>query len=261
MNARRNTMATTILGCIGVIALVAYIVFAGTIDSGAFVNGPALMIVFGGLLVALLMSFRTSEVARAWHSVRAVFHEEASLDGEIDALVAFAGARQKADVQGADKIAESVRDPFLRLGLQLVLEDASPADIQHVLTWRIQKVMEKEGAQARIFRTLSDFAPALGLVGTIVGLMGMLGGLGTQPLSATGQQMALALTTTLYGVLVANLVFRPMAIKLEQRTLLRVQKLNVLVEGIVLVRLGRGPVRLRDAMRSFVAEYEDEFVG
>lgn len=258
MSGIRNAMASTLLGVVGLFALLVFIVGEGTIEAAAFLNVSSLVIVVGGSLVALLMSFRTAEVVRAWRSTLAVFRDVRGLDREIETIVEFVTARHRGDIRGAERIVEGVRNPFLRLGLQLVLEDAPLTDIQHVLTWRIQKLTEIEMSQARIFRTLSDFAPALGLIGTIVGLIGMLNGLGVQPIERTGQQMALAFTATLYGVLLANLLFRPMAIKLEQRIQVRVQQMNVIVEGVVLARMGRGPVMLREAMASFAAEIEDE---
>ncbi len=254
-------MTSTLVGAAGLFALMIFIVAEGTIDPAAFVNVPALIIVVGGSLVALLISFRTAEVARAWRSAKAVFRDVKGLDGEIAALVAFAAARQRSDVREAERIAEGVRDPFLRLGLQLVLDDTPLADIHHVLAWRIQTLTEIEMSQARIFRSLSDFAPALGLLGTIIGLIGLLGGLGTQPIDVIGKQMSIAFTTTLYGVLLANLLFRPMAIKLEQRIQVRVQMMNVLVEGVVLARLGRSPVMLRETMAGFAAGIDENADG
>ena len=261
MAGPRNTMTSTLVGVAGLVALLIFIVAEGTIDPAAFVNFPAFVIVVGGSFVALLISFRTSEVARAWRSAMAVFREVRGLDQEIATVVAFVTARQRGDIRGAEALVEGTRDPFLRLGLQLVLDDTPLADIQHVLAWRIQKLTEIEMSQARIFRSLSDFAPALGLLGTIIGLIGLLDGLGTQPIDVIGKQMSIAFTTTLYGVLLANLVFRPMAIKLEQRIQVRVQKMNVLVEGIALARLGRGPIMLRETMAGFAAEIDEDDNG
>lgn len=131
-------------------------------------------------------------------------------------------------------------------------------DIQHVLNFRIQKMMEKENGQARLFRTLAELSPAYGLLATVIGLIGMMHGLGSQDMAVIGAQLALALTSTMYGVLLANLVFRPISIKLEQKTTRRIEMLNVLLEGIVLIRLGRGPMALRETMEAFVREYRDE---
>src|SRR3546814_5112026 len=115
-----------------------------------------------------------------------------------------------------------------------------------------------ESAQARFFRTLAALAPGFGLLGTLAGMVAMLRELGTGDIARVGSGMAVAMLATLYGVVLSNLIFKPIAIKIEQRTQRRVATLNILLEGIMLVSLGRSPTVVTDAMQAFINETRDE---
>lgn len=109
-----------------------------------------------------------------------------------------------------------------------------------------------------MFRMLASFSPAFGMLGTLVGLIGMLGSLGSGDLNMIGRNMSIALITTVYGLMLANMAFKPIAIKLEQRTAQRVAMMNVLLEGVILMRMGRGPATIADQMQTLVKTYRDE---
>ena len=113
----------------------------------------------------------------------------------------------------------------------------------------------------RLFRTLAGLAPAFGLLATLIGLIGMMTQLGTATIAQVGEHMSVALVATLYGVVLANLVFKPIAIKLEQRTARRAAMLNVLLEGVLLLRLGRSPTVIADALAEFIRDSRDELHG
>jgi len=256
----QSAALTTAVGVAGMLFVMLFILFGVGIETTTFYSFDALVIVTAGLAASALIAFRGQQISAAWASLRGIFREDPPPAGEIEQLCAFADAVRR-NVRDAEKVAEQTRTPFLRLGMQLVLENASMQDIHHVLNFRIQKTLEKEQGQARLFRTLAELSPAYGLLATVIGLIGMMGGLGSEDMSVIGGQLALALTSTMYGVLLANLVFRPVSIKLEQKTASRVEMLNVLLEGVVLVRMGRGPVALRETMEAFVREYRDELHG
>ncbi|WP_084536756.1 motility protein A [Azospirillum halopraeferens] len=255
----KGIMTSTVLGMAGAMGFLGYI---GMGEGMAVLwNPPSLGIVLGGILVAALVAFRTSELAAALVSVMTIFREEEDIRPDIAELVEVARLLQRNQIHEAEERAGRVRSPFLRLGLQLIADAAPVNDILHVMTWRIQKMTEQEAAQARLFRTLAALSPAFGLLGTLVGLVGMMQHLGAATVEQIGMNMAVALTTTLYGVVLANIVFKPIAIKLEQRTARRAAALNVLLEGVLLVRLGRSPTIVAEALAEFVRERRDELHG
>jgi chemotaxis protein MotA len=116
----------------------------------------------------------------------------------------------------------------------------------------------KEHAEAQLFRTMAGFAPAFGMLGTLVGLVNLLFLLGDGDITAIGRQMALALMTTFYGVLLANLVFKPIAVKLERRTEQRLILMNTLMQGIAMMSQKRSPALMRETLKAFIEDIRDE---
>lgn len=252
-------MTSTLLGFAGAAALMAYI--GAENGAGTLWNPTGAAIVLGGVAVSALLAFRLSELAAAGRALSAIFRDNDSVRQEVDQLVEFARRRQKAQVREAEAMLTGVSSPFLRLGLQLVIDGAPINDILHVMNWRIQKLVEQETAQARLFRTLAGLAPAFGLLATLVGLIGLMAGLGSSSVSEVGAHMSVALVATLYGVVLANVVFKPVAIKLEQRAARRAGRLNVLLEGVLMARLGRSPTIIADVMAEYLREGTDELHG
>lgn len=249
----------TAVGLLSAIALLSYIGLGH--GMGALWNPTGAVIIAGGIAVSALMAFRASELRAALAALRTIFREDESIAADIAELVAFARLYQRSQLQRAEEQGTRAGSPFLRLGLQLIADGTPVDDILHVMNWRIQKLIERESVQSRLFRTLAGLAPAFGLLATLVGLIGMMAQLGTATIAQVGEHMSVALVATLYGVVLANLVFKPIAIKLEQRTARRVAMLNVLLEGIILVRLGRSPTVIADALAEFVRERGDELHG
>jgi chemotaxis protein MotA len=190
-----------------------------------------------------------------------IFRNERSIEDDVDSLVAIARLLREHRVQDADDQVQTLPSPFLRLGLQLAVDGVPLDDVIHVLNWRIQKMAEQEMSQAKFFRVLASFSPAFGLLGTLTGMVGMLKQLGAGDIGKIGASMAVAMLATLYGLIFANLIFKPIAIKLEQRTARRVAQLNVLFEGIVLTHMGRSPTLIADQMDNLLAETKDEMRG
>jgi chemotaxis protein MotA len=252
-------MPTTVLGVFGAAGLFAFIGMQGGLR--VFWNPTGAVIMLGGIAVAALLAFRAREIAAAFTALGGIFRADHSVAPDVADLVDFCRLVHGHAVRDAEARLGTVASPFLKLGLQLVLDGMPVNDILHVMNWRIQKLVEREQAQVRFFRTLAGLAPAFGLVATLVGLIGLMAELGTSTIGSIGEHMSVALVATFYGVVLANMVFKPIGVKLEQRTAQRVRDINVLLEGIVLVRLGRSPGFVSEAMEQFLHEAEDELHG
>jgi chemotaxis protein MotA len=255
--ARGGQGLSTGIGVLGAVALIAFVVVYEGRDSHFF-DTVGIAIVLGGTIAAAFLAFRLDEIRGALASAVDVFREDRSLDGDLRDLVAFARATSKHNIADAEARLEGIRSPFLKLGLQMCLDDSPTDDILTVMNWRVQKFAERETLPARFYRTLSGFAPAFGLLATLTGLIGMMGKLGTADVRAVGASMAVALLATFYGLILANLVFKPVAIKLEQRTQRRVQMLNIMLAGIVLLRVGKSPAMIQESLEAMVREVSDE---
>lgn len=248
---------STGLGLAGAVGLLAFVVLHEGKDS-RFVDPTGLAIVVGGTIVAAFLAFRLDEIKEAMVSAIDVFREDRVLDRDLADLVAFARATSRHNIADAEARLKAIRSPFLKLGLQMCLDDAPADDILTVMNWRVQKFAEREALPARLYRTLAGFAPAFGLLATLTGLIGMMGKLASADVRAVGASMAIALLATFYGLVLANLIFKPLAIKLEQRTQRRVRMLNIMLAGIVLLRVGKSPTMIRDALGAMLHEVNDE---
>lgn len=248
---------TTVVGLIGAISLLGFVAsHEGSILS--YLNLPGFIIVFGGVVVAAMIAFQAREIMAALRAFGAIFTRDGGIRTEIAELVEVSKQLAQKNIHMAEERAAHITSPFLKLGLQLVIDGTPMDDLMHIMNWRIRKMAEIESAQARFFRTLAALAPGFGLLGTLAGMVAMLRELGSGDIERVGSGMAVAMLATLYGVVLSNLIFKPIAVKIEQRTQRRVAMLNILLEGIMLVSLGRSPSVVSDAMQAFINETRDE---
>jgi len=225
----------------------------------AFINIPGLLIVFGGTITAVLVSVPFKDAIYALKEARVVIDPlTLNLNGEVNKILHFSklGFRQQFDQ--LDNDIGRLRDPFLQRGLQMVRDQDSMEDIMSFLNWKISQYRAKEASVINLFRSMATFAPAFGMVGSLLGLVNMLQGLEAGGLASVTSDMAIALVTTFYGLLLANLVFKPIANKLEQRRNQHVLALSLLSEGIALVHQNKTPSVVRDTLMSFVQEQDNE---
>lgn len=250
---------STIIGMLGGIALLVLSIVLTTKDAVVFVNLPGLVIVLGGTLAATLLSFPLKEVLRVFKVFVIVLRNERLYEkNDIDEIVNLANLLYRGKLLQAEDEIRRLRNPFLRTGVQLVVDKVPVEDILNLLQWRITRLKAKEHAEAQVYRTMGGYAPAFGMVGTLLGLVNMLYEMGGGDFKQVGINMAVALITTFYGIVLANLVFKPIAVKLERRTEQRVALLSMVMEGIVLLSEKRSPSFIRETLNSFIAQYKDE---
>jgi chemotaxis protein MotA len=247
----------TVIGLAGALLLL-WFVATSEGELLTYLNLTGFIIVFGGVTVSALIAFQARELVAALRAFGAIFRADSGIGSEIAELVEVARHLAQKNIHMAEERAAKITSPFLRLGLQLVIDGTPMDDLMHIMNWRIRKMAEIESAQARLFRTLAALAPGFGLLGTLAGMVAMLRELGSGDIAKVGSGMAVAMLATLYGVVLSNLIFKPIAIKIEQRTQRRIATLNILLEGVMLVSLGRSPTVVADAMQAFLNETRDE---
>ncbi|HEX7388255.1 MAG TPA: MotA/TolQ/ExbB proton channel family protein [Castellaniella sp.] len=250
---------STLIGILASIVLLAVVLFLSATSPRLFIDLPGLGIVLLGTAAATFIAYPLREVMRIFGLLRTVLHSEyLPIDQDLEDLSTVARVWMQSDVRAVEKSLEKVSNPFLRTGVQLVIDNVPEQDIMDLLQWRIARVKAKEHAEAQLFRVMAGFAPAFGMVGTLVGLVNLLYLLGSGDMTAIGREMALALMTTFYGVLLANLVFKPVAVKLERRTEQRLILMNTLAQGISMMSQKRSPALMRETLKAFMAEVQDD---
>ena len=241
------------------VLFMAVILLFGADDPSKFVDLPSIAIVVGGTLAATFLSYPMREIQRIVPMVMQVFRQERlETQHSIEEVVALSRLWMRGDLQAVERAIPQVSNPFLRTGVQLIIDRTPEDEIIDLLQWRIAHLRSREMAEAAIFRGMASYAPALGMVGTLLGLINLMDLVGAGDLSVIGSQLAVALMTTLYGVLLANLLFKPIAVKLERRTDQRLVVMNMVLEGISMMCAGRSPSLMRETLKAFVAQFDDE---
>lgn len=250
---------STLIGIVASVVLLGAVLFFSAEDASAFIDIPSLGIVLVGTLAATFISYPLSEVLRVFRLLGTVLrNERLHTKQDIDDLIAISRLWMKDDIRKVEAALEGVSNPFLKTGVQLVIDHAPEQDIVDLMQWRVSRLRARERAEAQLFRTMASFAPAFGMLGTLVGLVNLLFLLGDGDMAAIGQQMALALMTTFYGILFANLLLKPVAVKLERRTEQRVIVMSMIMQGVSMMCQKRSPSLMRATLNSFMEEHEDD---
>ncbi|MDB5778339.1 MAG: flagellar motor component [Polaromonas sp.] len=255
----RRMNPSTLIGMLASVLLLAIVLFFAADDARMYVDWPSLGIVLGGTLAATFLSYPLKEVFRVFSLMATVMRNERMYThNDIEELVRISKLWINGDLHAVERALENVTNPFLRTGVQLVIDQTPEDDILDLMQWRISRLRAREAAEAQLFRVMANFAPAFGMLGTLVGLINLMSLLGGGDMRAIGQQLAVALMTTFYGILLANLVFKPVAVKLERRTETRVVLMNMVLQGISMMCERRSPALMRETLKSFMAHHEDE---
>lgn len=248
----------TILGIIAGTTLIIMGISGLTKDFKMFWDVSSILIVVGGSFASTMISFSMKEVVGLLGSIMAVFkREKEKMADEVEAIVALAPIARKS-MQELEKTLETVKNPFLRDGLQMVIDGYSADEIRDILNTRIENRTLRERAEANVLRTMGKYSPAFGMIGTLIGLVVMLYGMGAistqgkDPMEVLGKGMGAAIITTFYGTIMANLIFNPMAVKFEARVERRNIMQAMLIEGVLLIQARKHPLIVREKLNSFL---------
>ena len=240
----------TILGVISAFGLVAIAIFMGG-GVELFINVPALMIVVGGTLGATMISYPLRDVFGVLKvAKKALFAKNISINELIRRFVAFAKKSRKEGILALEGEVKGVRDEFLKKGIQLSIDGLEPQEIEDVLETEVDFIRSRHQLGAEVFTTMGTFSPALGMIGTLIGLVQMLQTLDDP--SGIGPAMAVALLTTFYGSIMANIVCLPVAGKLRARSKEEVLAREMTIRGIISLSNGDNPRILEQRLQAFI---------
>ncbi|MFO7599529.1 MAG: MotA/TolQ/ExbB proton channel family protein [Candidatus Desulfacyla sp.] len=220
--------------------------------SGAwFINGPSFMIVVGGTMGATLLSYPLAQILGVFKIVMNVFfHRSQSTDKVINMMIEFGKLARKEGILSFESKLKDIDDPFFVKGLELAIDGVESQAIKNVLRTEISYVEERHSLGAEIFVSMGSYAPAVGMLGTIIGLVQML--MQMEDPSSIGAPMAVALLTTFYGTLLANLLFLPIAAKLKTRSKEEIFLKELVLEGIMSIQSGDNHRVIEQKLRAFL---------
>lgn len=241
---------STLLGIIGAFALMITAIAQG---GGVllFVNIPALIIVLGGTVGATLVHYPFKDVFITFAVVKKAFlnHREHPAE-RIEQLIRFAGKARKDGILSLQSMMNEVKDTFFLKGLQMAVDGQEPEALQEMLNLEIDYILSRHEKGGDILLAMGTYAPALGMIGTLIGLVQMLQTMDDP--STIGPAMAVALLTTLYGAIAANVLFIPLAGKLKTRSQDEILNKTLIAEGLSLILRGDNPRIIEQKLHAFV---------
>jgi chemotaxis protein MotA len=242
------------------------VVMAGHVLDGSqlvsLLQGPPALVVFGGTLGAILISYTPAEVWRAMHSALAAFRSpEGNLDTLSATIVTLSIRSHRRGVQALEADIDHVTDPLLRSGLGLVVDGASAEMLEQAHALECRSEEAEEELPARVLEAAAGYAPTMGILGAVLGLMRVMENLGAP--GTLGSGIALAFVATVYGVGFANLVLLPLAGRLRERSLQRGRRRELIGEGLRALQERTNPRLVAHKVRAFSAAMPrlDEFAA
>ena len=241
----------TVLGLL--LAVVAVVV--GSILKGAGVAAllslAAFVIVLVGTAAAILVQTPEDTLRRALRMLPSILRPAPAGDqAAIDQLVEWSKTSRRGGLLGLEPGIERVPDPFMRRGLQLVVDGTDPERLRRILEVELDAREDDELAAARVFESMGVYAPTLGIIGAVLGLMTVMQNLEDPRL--LGQGIAAAFTATVYGIGSANLFFLPAAAKLKAFTALEARRRVMIIEGLVAVAQGENPRSIAARLQGYL---------
>jgi chemotaxis protein MotA len=237
---RRTLDFTSVLGVpIGVgFVLAGQLLEGGAL--GSILQVTAAVIVFGGTFGATLVSFSFDDIQSAGTALRQVFvDDEPPHEETIRMLTRFAVKARKDGIMSLEDEVERVHDGFLRRGLGLAVDGTSPTTLRGMLEAESDSRADAEETPARVYEAAGGYAPTIGILGAVLGLIHVMENL-SDP-TKLGAGIAVAFVATVYGVGAANLLFLPIAAKLRLRTTRSQKRRDVILEGILAIQEGQNP--------------------
>lgn len=221
----------------------------------SFIDPASMLIVLGGLFAGLFVSFPLKDMRKMFIVIRQGFsHNEQNLGELIKTFVTLSERARREGLLSLEMEIEGIEDSFIRKGILLAVDGIEPDVIHDVMNAEIAAMEERHKKGRNILERAGEYAPAWGMIGTLIGLVLMLKGLNDP--ASLGPNMATALLTTLYGTLLANLVFLPLASKLALKTEQEIFMKQIIIEGVIGVQSGQNPKLLEEKLSAFLSSEE-----
>ena len=243
-----------VLSLIGVILAFVAIIGGNYLEGGhvgALINGPAALIVIGGTLGAAFIQapmnvFKRALAILGW----IVFPPRIDLVGGINSVVGWSMTARKEGLLGLESVADVEADPYARKGLQLLVDGAEPEAIRSILEVDLYTQEARDIQAAKVFESMGGYAPTIGIIGAVMGLIHVMGNLADP--SKLGSGIAVAFVATIYGVAFANLLLLPIGNKLKAIAQRQSRYREMLLEGLLSIAEGENPRSIELKLQGFI---------
>jgi len=247
----------------GAVCIVVSILLDGSLRS--FYNVPSIFITLGGGIASIMISYRLSELARIPKLIgKAFFSKQSSPEETIKLLVDLSQKARREGLLALESEQEKLEDKYISQSLQLIVDGVEPDTVRDSMELELANLESRHAKCQGIFKKMAGLFPAWGMIGTLIGLINLLGKMDDP--SAVGPAMAVALITTFYGSVLANFICTPIANKLEVKSKEEVWQKEMIIEGILSIQAGENPRIMEHKLKTFLSpeqkrKYEELYSG
>lgn len=243
-------------GAVFSFALVLGAIAHGTSNFTAFLSLEGVMIVCGGTLAVAFMSYQANDVIEALKGLGLMFKKPTAthetLHRDLINVISWARVMKEKGLRGLENVVdEGINDPFVRYGLEMVVSNYTPEEVRAMMETAADAYYERDTIPAHVLMSMASHAPAFGMVGTLIGMVIMLGNF-SGDMSGIGTGLSVALLATLYGVLSARLLYMPAASKIMQKQDNLRFRNHLITEGMTMLVANKSPRYIQDQLNSFL---------
>ncbi len=250
---------TTILGLVLGFGFIVWSILLGG-DLLWYWDAPSVVVVAGGMFGGFLVAFPLKEVLNLGKIfAKTMKNNEFDIDQIITKIIELANVARREGLLALEEAVSEIKDDFLQKGVMLIVDGTDPELVKNILETEIENISERHGKGKSMMDMFGSLAPAFGMIGTLIGLVAMLQNL-SDP-SSIGPAMAVALITTFYGSIFANLIFIPMAAKLALKSNEEILIRNVMIEGLLSIQAGENPRIIEEKLKVFLPPSVRKKVG
>ncbi|MGA0242655.1 MAG: motility protein A [Candidatus Marinamargulisbacteria bacterium] len=248
---------STLFGIIIGIGLFIYAIMSSTDNYIMFISATSFLLVIGGTLAATMIAYQGKYVVKTLVSLLSIIGpfnlNGKTLFKDVGRIIEFSSIAKKKGPLGIKQALtkKEQKDHLIQFGVNLLTSGYNGTDIRTMLEDSVESTFERNMVQSNILNSMAAFCPAFGMIGTLVGLVIMFEKMGSD-ISAIGQGMALALITTLYGVLLTQLLFKPASEKVRQREEIYRFRNLLIMEGLSMIADGKDSLTIQDRLNSFM---------
>lgn len=217
-----------------------------------FIDIPSIAIVVGGSFGVALINYPLGDILGTVGVIKkTILIKEPDTNKLIGQMLDFSSKARKGGILSLQDQIDSIEDQFLVKALQMAVDGQEPSELKAILTTEVDNLAARHNYGSEILNTLGAIGPAMGMIGTLIGLVQMLQNM-SDP-AAIGPAMAVALLTTFYGAILANILFIPMAGKLKARSKTEVLQKTVIIEGMESILSGENPRVMEQRLHTYLA--------
>lgn len=242
----------TVTGIVTGLVVLIFSMFNATGNVSIFWNPHGMAVVIGGVIASTLICYSIKDVLRLFANFTKVLkREDLPITIYVEEVIYLSRQALGQGTLHLESELEDMENFFLKDGLRMLVDQYPTEKIRQIMETTIENQYEREMSEAAIFRTMGKLSPAFGMLGTLIGLIVMFQNLQSD-IGAIGPAMAVAMMSTFYGLIFTNLLFNPVAVKMERRVEERVLLMRVIMEGLILVSKRTPPEIVRDELKAFL---------